>query len=134
MSYQLHLEHSPMMKIQSLTLATLLTIVPDTTKQKIEYSHKYFSQYSQHQCNNSIFIQPRDIKKIAYIISSLTIDKDSGLYKNTFQSILKTAKRLPVLKKDSILDCCSYRPMVLLSNVEKNPEKLMHKKVYIFFD
>ena len=83
MSYQLYLEHSPMMKIQSLTLVTLLTIVPDTTKPKIEYSHEYFFQYSQHQCNNSIFIQPRDIKKIVYTISSLTINKDSGLYKNT---------------------------------------------------
>ena len=49
MSYQLYLEHSPMMKMQSLTLVTLLTIVPDTTKPKIEYSHKYFSQYSQQQ-------------------------------------------------------------------------------------
>ena len=32
----------------------------DTARQKINYSHKHFSEYLKHQCINSIFIQPTD--------------------------------------------------------------------------
>ena len=52
----------------------------DTAKQNINYSHKPFSEYLKHQCNNSIFIQPTDSEKIANIISSLNINKASGLF------------------------------------------------------
>ena len=50
----------------------------------------------------------------------------------SFPSILKTAKVVPVFKKGSKLDCCNYRPISLLSNVEKILEKLMYKRVYNF--
>ena len=50
----------------------------------------------------------------------------------SFPSILKTAKVVPVFKKDSKLDCCNYRPISHLSNVEKILEKLMYKRVYNF--
>ena len=33
---------------------------------------------------------------------------------------------------DSKLDCCNYRPISLLSNIEKILEKLMYKRVYQF--
>ena len=39
---------------------------------------------------------------------------------------------MPVFKKGSILDCCNYRPISLLSNVEKILEKFMYKRVYNF--
>ena len=39
---------------------------------------------------------------------------------------------MPVFKKGSKLDCCNYRPISLLSNVEKLLEKLMFKQVYNF--
>ena len=32
--------------------------VADTAKENIKYSHKYFSDFLNNQCNNSIFIQP----------------------------------------------------------------------------
>ena len=54
------------------------TSVADTAKQNINYSHKHFSEYLKHQCNNSIFIQPTDCEEIANIISSLNINKASG--------------------------------------------------------
>ena len=44
-----------------------------------------------------------------------------------FPSVLKTAKVVPVFKKDSKLDYSNYRPISLLSNVEKILEKLMYK-------
>ena len=37
-----------------------------------------------------------------------------------FPSVLKTAKVVRVFKKDSKLDHGNYRPISLLSNIEKN--------------
>ena len=52
--------------------------VAETAKQNINYSHKHFSEYLKHQCNNSIFIQPTDREETANIISSLNINKTCG--------------------------------------------------------
>ena len=133
--------------------------VAETAKQNINYSHKHFSEYLKHQCNNSIFIQPTDSEEIANIISSLNINKACGPFSipnkilillkqdisiqladlfnlsfssGSFPSILKTAKVVPVFKKGSKLDCCNYCPISLLSNVEKVIEELMYKRVYNF--
>ena len=40
----------------------------------------------------------------------------------------------PVFNKDSILDYSNYRPISLLSNIEKILEKLMYKRLYTFLD
>ena len=47
-------------------------------------------------------------------------------------SVLKTTKVVPVYEKDSKLDFSRYRPISLLSNIEKILEKLMHKRFYTF--
>ena len=39
-----------------------------------------------------------------------------------FPPVLKTANRVPVFEKDSTLDYSSYRPISLLSNIEKTLE------------
>ena len=49
-----------------------------------------------------------------------------------FPSVLKTAKKVPVSKKDSKLDYSNYRSISLLSNIEKILEKLMCKRLYTF--
>ena len=49
-----------------------------------------------------------------------------------FPLVLKTAKVVPVFKKDSKLNYSNYRPISLLSNVEKILEKLMYKRLYTF--
>ena len=51
-----------------------------------------------------------------------------------FPSVLKTAKVVPVFKKDSKLDYSNYCPISLLSNIEKILEKLMYKRLYTFLD
>ena len=51
-----------------------------------------------------------------------------------FPSVLKTAKVVPVFKKDSKLDYNSYRPISLLSNIEKTLEKRMYKRLYTFLN
>ena len=47
-----------------------------------------------------------------------------------FPSALKTAKVVPVFKKDSKLDYSNYQPISMLSNIEKILEKLMYKRCY----
>ena len=51
-----------------------------------------------------------------------------------FPSILKTAKVVPVIKKDSKLNYSNYHPISLLSNIEKTLEKLMYNRLYTFLD
>ena len=51
-----------------------------------------------------------------------------------FPSVLTTAKVVPVFKKDSTLYYSNYRPISLLSNVEKILEKLMYKRLDSFLN
>ena len=45
-----------------------------------------------------------------------------------FPSILKTSKIIPIYKKDSKLECLNYRPIFLLSNIDKILVRLMYKR------
>ena len=108
-----------------------------------------------------MFLQPTDKEQIANIISFLNSNKAScpnsihyrplffrkneiskqladlfNLFFTTgvFPSVLKTAKVVPVFKKDSKLDYRNYRPIFLLSNIEKILEKLMYKRLYTFLN
>ena len=53
---------------------------------------------------------------------------------SVFPSVLKTAKLVPVFKKDSKLNYSNYRPISLLSNIEKILENFMYKRLYTFLD
>ena len=106
-------------------------------------------------------MQPTDKEEIANIISSLKSSKVSGtnsipyrilfLQENeilkqladlfnlsfttgVFPTVLKTAKVVPVFKKDSKLDYSNYHPISLLSYIEKILEKLMYKTFYTFLN
>ena len=130
-------------------------------KESIKYSLKHFSDYLSNESDSTIFLQSTDKEEIANIISSLNSSKASGpnsipyrilfLLKNdiskqladlfnlsfltgVFPSVLKTAKVVPVFKKDSKLDYSNYRPISLLSNIEKILEKLMYKRLYTFLN
>ena len=46
-----------------------------------------------------------------------------------FPTILKTAKVIPIHKKDSRLEVSKYRPISLLSSIDKIFEKLMHSRL-----
>ena len=135
--------------------------IVETTKKSIKYSHKHFSDYLSNKSSTTIFLQPTDKEEITNIISSLNSNKAAGpnsipyrilfLLKNgiskqladlfnisfitgVFPSVLKTAKIVPVFKKDSKLDYNNYRPISLLSNIEKILEKLMYKRLYTFLN
>ena len=51
-----------------------------------------------------------------------------------FPAVLKTAKVIPIFKKDSKLDYSNYRPISLLSNIEKILEKLMYRRLHTFLN
>ena len=121
----------------------------------IKYSHKHLSNESI----STLFLQPTDREEIVNIITSLNSNKASDpnsmtyiilfLLKNeiskqlpnlfnlsfmtgVFPSVLKIAKVVPVFKKVSKLDYVNYRPISLLSNIEKILEKLMHNlNIYV---
>ena len=108
-------------------------------KKSIKYSHKHFSDYLAIENDKTIFLQPTDKEEIANIISSVNSIKASGsdsipyrilyLLKNeimkqladlfnlsfmtgVFPLVLKTAKVVPVFKKDSKLDCSNCQRLI----------------------
>ena len=51
-----------------------------------------------------------------------------------FPSVLKIAKVIPIHKMQSKVDYTNYRPISLLSNIEKIIEKLMYERLSNFLD
>ena len=51
-----------------------------------------------------------------------------------FPDSLKIAKVTPVYKKGSKLECANYRPITLLSNLNKTIEKLIHQRLLGFLN
>ena len=64
------------------------------------------------------------------LVDIFNLSFSSGIYPTP----LKTAKVIPIHKKDSKLECSNYRPIALLSNIDKILEKLMHKRLSNFLD
>ena len=143
------------------TFNNYFTFIAKKSKENINYSHRHYSDYLSGKCKNSFFIHPTDKDETADIISSLDRNKSVGSYsvphnilillKNEisnpladlfnlsfssgiFPSVLKSAKVVPVYKKDPKLDYQNYRPISLLSNIEKSLEKLMYRCLYKFLN
>ena len=135
--------------------------IASQTKVNIKHSNKRFSDFLKNRARNSFFSSPTEKDEIALIISSLDSTKSVGpnsipteilkLLKNNnscqivdilnisftlgvFPSALKLAKVIPVHKKDSKLDFSSYRPISVLSNLDKILEKLMNTKIVKLFN
>ena len=51
-----------------------------------------------------------------------------------FPAIPKTAKVIPIHKKNSKLEVSNYRPISLLSNIDKSFEKLIHSRLIEFLE
>ena len=49
-------------------------------------------------------------------------------------TILKTSKVTPSYKKDSKLKCSNYRPISLLSNIDKILGRIVYSRLYKFFE
>ena len=135
--------------------------IASQTKVNINDSLKHFSDFLENRAQNSSFLSPTDKHKVILIISSLGSTKSVGsnsiptiilkLLKNdiscqltnllnmsftsgVFSSALKIAKAVPVHKKDSTLDFSNYRPITLLSDLDKILEKIMYTRIFKFFN
>ena len=109
----------------------------------------------------SFFLTPTDSTEVSNIISSLNQSKRDGpnsipikipkllnkeisdqlailfnqpFSSGIFPSILKTSKIIPIYKKGSKLECSNYRPISLLSNIDKILERLMYNRLYNFLE
>ena len=129
------------------------------TKAKIKFSYKSFIDYLNEPHPSSFFLTPCSPNEIQDLISSLNPNKSTGpnsiptkilkLLKNDisnqladmfnlsfssgiFPTNLKIAQIVPIHKKESKLLCSNYRPISMLSNVDKILEKLMHNRIYDF--
>ena len=127
----------------------------------IQYSAKEFHEFLPPLSIKSFFLSPNDKNEIISIISALDSQKASGpnsipikilkLMKNdisdqlavlfkcsftsgSFPTILKTSKVTPIYKKDSKLKCSNYRPISLLSNIDKILERIVYNHLYKFFE
>ena len=138
------------------------TNIAENIKQKIPPTRKNFLQYLDRSNPNSFFFTPVDSSEIATIIKKLGPHKSTGpfsipnkilhlliddisqiladifnlsLSTGKFVSKLKTAKVIPIYKnKGSEQDATNYRPIALLSNIDKVFEKLVHTRFTKFLD
>ena len=141
------------------TFNNYFAFIAETTKKSIKYSRKHFPDYLSNENSSTIFLQSTAKEEITNIISSLNSNKafrpnsipyrisfrlkneiseqladlfNLSFMTGVFPFVLKTAKVVPVFKKDSKLDYSNSRPISLLSNIEKILEKRMYKRLYTF--
>ena len=123
------------------------------------FSYKSFTEYLPPPNQESFFISPYTKEEIIEIILSFKPKKSAGpnsiptkilrlltddisehlsIIFNTsfatgiFTEKLKVEKVIPIHKKDSKLEWSNYRPISLLSNIDKILEKLMHNRLMKF--
>ena len=138
------------------------TSIADEILKKRKYAgNKSFSDYLQNPLCNSFAFQLCDELEISSIIKSLKSNKASGpnsidpnilsllrddisnplckLFNLSFSTgkhpdLFKISKTIPIFKKGSRTVVSNYRPISLLSNLNKILEKLVHSRMYKFLD
>ena len=135
------------------------SIADNILKRRKFTGSKSFRDYLPDALPNSIAIHPCDEDEIELIISSFDVGKAYGpnsiptellhllkkdlarplalLFNLSFSSgvfpdLLKISKTIPIFKKGSRLQVSNYRPISLLSNLNKILEKLMYSRLYSF--
>ena len=138
-----------------------LSSIAEKTKANITFSNKSFQDFLHHPNAVSLFTTLIDSLELSLIIPLLNSEKSTGpnslptkilkllindisthladifnlsFSSGVFPSILKIAKVIPVHKKESKQFCSNYRPISLLSNIDKIIEKIMYNRIYRFLD
>ena len=131
------------MEISNIFINYFSSII-SKAKLNISFSRKPFSDFLKNRFDISFFVSPTDKAEIENVIPSLDSNKSvecnsiptkilkilktyissqlSDIFNISFSSTvfpsrLKTAKVIPVHKKDYKLDFSNYRPISLLSNI-----------------
>ena len=135
--------------------------IAQNIQSSIKFSHKSFQHYLTDPFEKSFFISPTDYLEVTDIIKILNSNKSHGpngiptkilqlmvhelspvianlfnlsFLQGKFPSLLKVAKVIPLHKKSSKLLCSNYRPISILSNLDKILEKIIHKRLYKFLE
>ena len=138
-----------------------LTSVAEIVHSKIKFSNKSFRNFLSSKINDSFKITSTNKEEIYKIISTLNSNKSGGpnniptnilhllqdqiskhfaticnlsFSTGVFPAILKTAKVIPIHKKNSKLEVSNYRPISLLPNIDKIFEKPMHSRLIEFLE
>ena len=127
---------------------------------KIHHHGKDFSCYLKNSNPNNFFIKPTNMIEVINTINNLSANKAMGpnsipidifhliklsvaqplvnvinlsFEKGSYIENLEISKVIPIFKdKGSYLECNNYRPISLLSNINKIIEKLMHERLFDF--
>ena len=135
--------------------------IADNIQTTIPPTKYHYSTFLKNKNRNSIFLRPTTPVEVIEIINSFSISKSHGPHSiptkilklikqdisvpiskliNTsfehgiFPSTLKIAQVIPVFKKGSPLNISNYRPISLLSNIEKIYEKVMYSRLVNFLN
>ena len=131
-------------------------------QKNIYYYGNNFTNYLKQPNDYNFFINPTDEVEIINLIDNLCTNKATGPHSiptdilqlikfniatplseiinlsfstGIYPDNLKTAEVIPIYKdKGSMLQCCNYRPISLLSNINKIYEKMMHSRLYNFLN
>ena len=138
------------------------TTIADSIRNKMPPSFNHFSNFLKNPNLNSLLLAPTSNEEIARVIGSFSTSKASGpnsiavkilklinqdisvpisalinssFTSGIFPSVLKISKVIPVFKnKGSPLEVSNYRPISLLSNIEKIYEKVMYSRLICFLE
>ena len=101
----------------------------------IEEVHSAMLDLNPNKANGPNSIPARIIRLLGLNLAScLTKIFNISIKTGQHPKILRTAKAIPVHKKGSLLSIKNYRPISLLSNINKLLEKLIHSRLYTFFE
>ena len=141
------------------TFNTFFSNVGKKVQNSVYSRHVHFSQYLNNPSNNNFFTAPTCPNEVSELISTFQKNKANGpnsipqeilqMARDTiacplsdiinlsyasgkFPQKMKIAKIIPIHKKGSRLNIDNYRPIFLLSNINKLFEKLMYKRIYNF--
>ena len=146
----------------SETFNEYFSSIASKLQKKIHPPNKDFSDFLTNENPNNFFIKPTNVLEVLNNINDLNTSKGTGPHSiptNIFHLIkfavaeplvniinlsfqtgtyiddLKISKVIPIFKeKGSELEHTNYRPISLLSNINKIIEKLMHERVYEFLE
>ena len=131
------------------------------TKSTIRPVNKSFKDFLGTPNQSSLFLSPTNALEVGKVIQSLNVNKTEGpnsiptnflkllsptcseilssifnscISSGIYPSCLKTARVIPVFKKESPLEIGNYRPISLLSNINKIFEKLLHSRLVSFLE
>ena len=101
----------------------------------IEEVHSTMLDLNPSKANGPNSIPTKIMRLLGFNLAScLTKIFNISIQTGQHPKILRTAKAIPIHKKGSLLSVKNYRPISLLSNINKLLEKLVHARLYKFFE